>query len=227
MQYALQNLMESHDTDRLASMIVNAGRRPYSQPARFDYDTGVSPRFVPDYDVRKPNELQRRVQRLVALLQMTYVGPPMIYYGTEAGMWGADDPDGRKPMVWADLHYDDEVAHPSGRLRHRDPVVPDTAVRNIYRELISLRMQHLRLFVDGSFSWLLTDDTHGLLAYERTLGDQRAIIAFNNSDSSQDIALVADGSYRLAYPKGGSAGIAGGKLMASLPPRSARVWVRE
>jgi cyclomaltodextrinase len=27
-QYALQNLMDSHDTDRLASMIVNAGRRP-------------------------------------------------------------------------------------------------------------------------------------------------------------------------------------------------------
>ena len=56
MQYALQNLMDSHDTDRLASMIVNAGRRPYAQPARFDYDIGVSPRYVPDYDVRKPND---------------------------------------------------------------------------------------------------------------------------------------------------------------------------
>ena len=47
MQYALQNLMDSHDTDRLASMIVNAGRRPYEQPDRFDYDIGVSPRYVP------------------------------------------------------------------------------------------------------------------------------------------------------------------------------------
>ena len=56
MQYALQNLIDSHDTDRLASMIVNAGRRPYAQPDRFDYDIDVSPRYVPDYDVRKPND---------------------------------------------------------------------------------------------------------------------------------------------------------------------------
>ena len=52
-QYALQNLMDSHDTDRLASMIVNAGRRPYKEPNRFDYDIGVSPRYVSDYDVRQ------------------------------------------------------------------------------------------------------------------------------------------------------------------------------
>ena len=45
-QYALQNLMDSHDTDRVASMIVNAGRRPYKQPDRFDYDINVSPRYM-------------------------------------------------------------------------------------------------------------------------------------------------------------------------------------
>lgn len=33
----------------------------------------------------------------------------MIYYGAEAGMWGADDPDNRKPMLWADLKYDNET----------------------------------------------------------------------------------------------------------------------
>ena len=109
-QYALQNLIDSHDTDRLASMIVNAGRRPYAQPDRFDYDIDVSPRYVPAYDVRKPNDDERRVQRLVALLQMTYVGPPMIYYGTEAGMWGADDPCDRMPMVWPDTLYEPQQA---------------------------------------------------------------------------------------------------------------------
>ena len=216
-QRAMMNLTASHDTPRFSTSVYNPGRYKY-------HDT---PREDSTYRIDRPDDRTRRTQELILVEQFTQIGAPHIWNGDEVGMWGADDPDGRKPMVWADLHYDDEVAHPSGRLRHRDPVVPDTAVRNIYRELISLRMQHLRLFVDGSFSWLLTDDTHGLLAYERTLGDQRAIIAFNNSDSSQDIALVADGSYRLAYPKGGSAGIAGGKLMASLPPRSARVWVRE
>src|SRR5205085_3372629 len=73
-QYAMQNLMDSHDTDRLASMIVNSGRRPYSKPDRFDYDANNSPRYDPKYDVRQPNYRERRMQRLVALMQMTYVG---------------------------------------------------------------------------------------------------------------------------------------------------------
>src|SRR5690606_11470281 len=73
-QYALQNLIDSHDTDRLASMIVNAGGQEFEQPDRFDYDVGsrVSPRNTASYDVRKPNERERQIQRLVALFQMTY-----------------------------------------------------------------------------------------------------------------------------------------------------------
>ncbi|MFO0783684.1 MAG: hypothetical protein U0636_08355 [Phycisphaerales bacterium] len=27
----------------------------------------------------------------------------MIYYGDEVGMWGASDPNNRKPMLWQDL----------------------------------------------------------------------------------------------------------------------------
>ena len=108
-------------------------------------------------------------------------------------MWGADDPDERKPMVWADLRYDDETTHPFGRPRRRDRVAPDTALFRVYRDLIALRKQHLRLFVDGTLNWLLTDDARGLLAYERVLGDQRAIVAFNVSDAPQEISLAADG----------------------------------
>ena len=138
-QYALQNLMDSHDTDRLASMIVNAGRRPYKEPNRFDYDTGVSPRYVPDYDVRQPNDRERRVQRLVALLQMTYVGAPMIYYGTEAGMWGADDPCDRMPMVWAELSFDPQQADPLGRPRPANPVAFDDGLFKFYQAAIKFR----------------------------------------------------------------------------------------
>ena len=140
-QQALLNLIDSHDTDRLASMIVNAGRRPYEQPARFDYDVGVSPRYFPNYDVRKPNAAQRRIERLVALLQMTYVGAPMIYYGTEAGMWGGDDPCDRMPMVWPDMKYDPQQADPLGRPRQADSVEFDTGLFNYYRAAIELRKQ--------------------------------------------------------------------------------------
>ena len=139
MQYALQNLMDSHDTDRLASMIVNAGRRPYSQPepVRLRHRRLAALRA----DLRRAEAERSRAasQRLVALLQMTYVGAPMIYYGTEAGMWGADDPCDRMPMVWAELTYEPQRRDPLGRQRQADPVAFDEGLFNFYRAAIELR----------------------------------------------------------------------------------------
>ena len=102
-QGVLQNLLDSHDTARLASIIVNPGR---------EYDREGHPRD--GFDVRKPSEKERKIQKLVALFQFTWKGAPMIYYGTESGMWGADDPDDRKPMVWEDIDYENESHHPFG-----------------------------------------------------------------------------------------------------------------
>ena len=63
--------------------------------------------------------------------------------------------------------------------------------------------------------------------YDRVLGDQRAIVAFNVSDAPQEVSVAAEGSYRLAFPAGGTATVADGKLKAQLPAESARVWIRE
>jgi cyclomaltodextrinase / maltogenic alpha-amylase / neopullulanase len=142
-------------------------------------------------------------------------------------MWGADDPDDRKPMIWGDLRYEDEVVHPFGRQRHRDRVAPDTALFRIYRDLAALRKQNLRLMVDGTLTWLVTDDQRGLLAYERVLGDQRAVVAFNVANAPLEISIAANGRYRLAFPAGGAATVADGRLEAQLPAKSARVWIRE
>jgi glycosidase len=105
--------------------------------------------------------------------------------------------------------------------------MPDTALFRVYRDLVALRKQHLRLFVDGSVSWLLTDDAQGLLMYERVLGEQRAIVAFNVSDAPHEVSVAADGTYRLAFPTGDAVTATGGTLTAELPPRTARVWLRE
>ncbi|MEN0109392.1 MAG: glycoside hydrolase family 13 protein, partial [Planctomycetota bacterium] len=144
-RYAMQNLIDSHDTDRVASMIVNApAGRPYYTADRFDYDVSerVSPRSWDRYNVRKPNDRERRLQRMVGVMQATFVGAPMIYYGTEAGMWGADDPCDRKPMVWPDLEYDDEAGHPRGGERPRDAVAFDHGLYQFYRAASRLRRDH-------------------------------------------------------------------------------------
>jgi glycosidase len=201
-QRANQNLIDSHDTDRLASMIVNAGRQPYENAERFDYDVGsrVSPRNTPLYDVRRPTEAEREVQRLVALFQMTYVGAPMVYYGTEAGMWGADDPDDRMPMVWPDLTYAPQCADPLGRARTCDAIAFDPALHAFYRDVIALRHAHDALR-RGAFRVLLADDERNLFGYARTLGDDAFVVVFNRSDEAHGFRVEkpAAGAYELAF----------------------------
>jgi glycosidase len=204
MQQALQNLIDSHDTDRLASMIVNAGRRPYAQPGRFDYDVGVSPRYVADYDVRKPTAIERRIQRMVGLLQMTYVGAPMIYYGTEAGMWGGDDPCDRMPMVWPELTYEPQQADPLGRPRAADVVEFDDALFHYYRAAIDLRKQ-VPALRSGSIEFLRADDKARFLAYKREDALDAALVGFNrgNADYRWEIPLAPGESVAQVFTASG------------------------
>jgi glycosidase len=214
----MMNLTASHDTPRFGTSIYNPGRYKYH----------ANPRENRDYRIDRPDQRTRRLQELILVQQFTYVGAPHIWNGDEVGMWGADDPDERKPMVWDDLTYDDETTHPFGRERRRDRVAPDTALFRVYRELIALRKQHLRLFVDGTLTWLLTDDARRLVAYERVLGDQRAIVVFNASHEPHEVALPAeDGHYRVAYPGGDGSVTVTGTLTARLEPLAAGVWIRE
>ncbi|NOX18135.1 MAG: glycoside hydrolase family 13 protein, partial [Chlorobi bacterium] len=101
--YVLMNLLGSHDTERLASLIRN--------PDGW-YDHYANPQQNENFDVNKPNEEDRLKQKLIVGMQMTLPGAPQVYYGDEAGMWGGDDPDDRKPMVWKELTYETETAHP-------------------------------------------------------------------------------------------------------------------
>lgn len=206
-RYGLLNLVDSHDTDRLASMIVNAGRRGYAKPERHDYDIGVSPRWEKDYDVRRPTPAERRIQRMVALMQMTYVGPPMLYYGTEAGMWGADDPCDRMPMLWYDLAFDPQATDPRGRERPADPVAFDNDLFGFYRAVISLRRQHPALR-RGGIEFLEADDAAGFLAFRRVGEDESLLVAFNRGDAAYDwrIPLAAGETVAEVFVASGEVG---------------------
>ncbi|HEX9005867.1 MAG TPA: glycoside hydrolase family 13 protein, partial [Bacteroidota bacterium] len=213
----LMNLLDSHDTDRLGSMIVNAETR---------YDHAAGPRDNPDYDVRKPNDHERQIQRLMVLFQMTYLGAPMVYYGDEAGMWGADDPDERKPMVWAGMRFADEASHPFGKPRPRDPVAFDSALFEYYREAIALRASHPALR-RGDFRTILTDDARDLYGFTRSGDGESVMVLLNNADTTRavDFSLLpapARGSWQKIF---GAATIAGGQggVRYVLPARSGLV----
>ena len=97
--FVLQNLLSSHDTERLSSLIQNPDRK-------YEHDANEG---NANYKPGKPGAEIYEKQKLIAAFQILYRGAPMIYYGDEVGMWGADDPHDRKPMIWDDLVYDNEV----------------------------------------------------------------------------------------------------------------------
>ena len=201
-QNALQNLIGSHDTPRLATMVVNRTDTGYAQPERFDYDNGavVDLRKNSDYKVRAPDVAEQRLQRLVALFQMTYVGAPMVYHGDEAGMWGADDPDDRKPMVWPDKDYEVEDDHPFGHDRPADPVRFDEELFATYRDLISLRRRHASLR-RGAFGVVQADDERGLLTYARTHADDTLLVTLNRSAAAHSARVSLPDSLRRSYER--------------------------
>lgn len=195
-QAGLQNLMAGHDTDRLASMIVNARRRPeYRNAARFDYDeyqTNAA-RYDDGYLVRAPNAREWATYRLVTLFQMTYVGAPMFFYGDEVGMWGGDDPDDRKPMLWGDLGpYAPEATDPRGLRRTPDPVRPDTAMWQFFRRAIALRRSS-PLFTRGAYTPLLADSSSTVFAFERRHEGDRAVVVLNPSDEAHSVRIPVPG----------------------------------
>ena len=195
-----QNLIGSHDTPRLATMVVNRTDTGYAQPERFDYDNGavVDLRQNPDYKVRAPADTEPRLQRLAVLFQMTYVGAPMIYHGDEAGMWGADDPDDRKPMVWRDKDYDVEDNHPFGHDRPADPVRFDEDLFATYQDLIALRRTHEALR-RGSVGGVQADDEQNLLTFARTHGSSALLVTFNRSGAAHSARVTLPDPLRQSY----------------------------
>ncbi|MGE5498709.1 MAG: glycoside hydrolase family 13 protein [Syntrophothermus sp.] len=193
--YVQQNLFDSHDTHRMASHTVNPDIGKFRDWGKF---FGKSKADNPKYDTRKPIEDERKVQRLMIIFQMTYPGAPMVYYGDEAGMWGANDPDCRKPMVWDDMNYSDETLLPDQSKKPvADKVEFNRSLFDHYKKLIAVRNANPALRT-GSFKALITDDKKNIYAFERRLGKERIIVLINNSGSSRsiDVPVRAGKNYK-------------------------------
>jgi len=213
--YVLQNLMDSHDTDRLPSMIVNPDRI-YGHANRVSDNR--------DYDIRKPRADEIKIQKLILLFQMTYLGAPMIYYGDEAGMWGASDPDERKPMLWADLKYDDEVSHPFGKKRPKDKNEFNPNLFNYYKTLIKIRKDHPALML-GDFQTLIVDDDRLIYAFARNYPEDKVTVVLNNSDRIQSVEVPIEGKYWLDLLSGDNYLGGDGKINLKVDSKSGLILV--
>lgn len=179
--FLLQNLMTSHDTERLSSLIKNPDR---------NYDRDADERN-PNYDPSKPTQREIEIQKLIAAFQMTYPGAPMIYYGDEVGMWGADDPYCRKPMVWYDLKYNDEViGKHSGFSRGFGvyTVEQNKELLSFYQKMIETRNNFIEL-KKGDVKFIYSNDEKTSFAFERAYKDNRVLVFFNLGNVTDEIAV--------------------------------------
>lgn len=121
----------------------------------------------------------KRKLKLAALLQLTYPGMPVVYYGDEVGMTGGADPDNRRTMIW-------------------DPAGQDRNVLSHYQALIHLRKAHPAL-KSGDFERLPLPDPR-VYAFRRVAGPDRLVVVINAGSTPFDLATLP-GKPTPLYPK--------------------------
>lgn len=103
--------------------------------------------------------------KLAVVLQMTFIGSPLIYYGDEIGMTGATDPFCRVPFYWDESKWNMEIFE-------------------LYADLSELRKDSLAIR-KGDYRVLYAEGS--VLIYERTYQSEKVVVAINSRNSNIDI----------------------------------------
>ncbi len=219
----LQNLVDSHDTERIASMIANPDRK-------YDHDADSR---NPNYNAGKPSPANYKKQEIIAAFQLTYRGAPMIYYGDEVGMWGADDPDDRQPMVWNNLDYEVQVITPASGFKRGFgiyKVEQNKELLAFYKKIIKIRNDNSALKY-GSLNFLYSNDKRNSFAFERNYDSNKIIAVFNVGDKADSFDLSLNGNKYLyedliSGEKGSISGSPeiGAKIHIQIPAESFKIY---
>lgn len=180
---AMMNTAASHDAPRLLTDFYNTNKYKYK----------AMPVDDPAYKTGKPDpETYQRLQ-LYLLYTFTTRGAPHIWNGDEMGMWGADDPFNRKPLMWKELEFQPETRNniKPGPSPH-DPVSFDQASFDYYKKLVSLRNKY-PVLRSGSMEFLLTMGK--VLGYRRSQVNEEILVYFNLERGSKRISLPEKAAY--------------------------------
>jgi glycosidase len=214
---AMMNLTASHDTERSSSAFFNKNKYKYeSKPNRVNNFT---------YAIGKPDTVAYKKLKLALVQQFTWTGAPHIWNGDEFGMWGADDPENRKPLWWPDMTFAPEATHPvKGKTRIADPVGADLELLGFYKQLIAMRRQ-LPALTAGATDIVVADPVTNLLIYKREDAIQTVFVVINNSgkDVAFDLEIDLQIPYHEALGKKRTFDTSSGKVPVALGPYEATV----
>ncbi|EWH08772.1 alpha amylase [Catenovulum agarivorans DS-2] len=157
---------------------------------------------------RLPNMLpEQKSQRLAQILHFTFPGSPTIYYGSELGMTGGDDPEMRAPMRWDLLN--------------------NNAILDWHKHLLKIRKNNPALKV-GEFRTIITQQ---LVAYERytdQVADSVFVVVNPNPHPVEEYLMLSNsklmnmgGMYDLLGNISESIYIKAGVIKLALPAHSA------
>jgi glycosidase len=175
--------------------------------------------FLSSHDVPGAlHQLEGDVKRfsLAAVLQLTTVGIPTLYYGEEVARPGGDWPANRSDMPWGER----DVKPGAGKPRNE-------SLRKLYQKLTSIRRAHPALS-RGTHQGLSTDgDLYVFLRHEAESGDA-VMVAINRGQEPAKVSLP------WPAPWGGTAAedlLNGGRLEGptlelTVEPLSARILGR-
>ncbi len=118
--------------------------------------------------------------RMARVLQFTLPGSPCIYYGSELGMTGGDDPTNRAPMAW-------------------DRTGSDNAVLALHRQLLKLRKAQPALRY-GDFRRLRSERTFAFLRRTTAARETLIVLANPGPSSVKDFVQVREGKLQDLTP---------------------------
>jgi len=198
--FSMQNLMDSHDATRIGSAVANPDGRKFGDWGKYFNWSQKSNNKA--YNARKPTAEQIQKQKLIAAFQVLYLGSPMIYYGDEAGMWGSNDPDCRKPMLWQEKTYDAETYNPDQTTHDPDAVKFNSDLFSWYQKFIALRKNYISIRL-GNYTTVVTDDAQKLYVFSRKYGSEEVLVIVNrgNKATSFTHALLQTHNYWDVFTK--------------------------
>lgn len=118
----------------------------------------------------------KQKQHLAAAFQLLMPGMPMIYYGDELAMPGANDPDCRRGMYWDEEYRDNEMLE-------------------WYKRLIQVRRTHACI-AEGELAETITRDEDGTIVLIRKNTEETIALIFNCGNDTKEFKEYA-GRYNL------------------------------
>ncbi|HEY9857384.1 MAG TPA: alpha-amylase family glycosyl hydrolase [Stenomitos sp.] len=145
--------------------------------------------------------------RLALACVLTVRGIPMLYYGTEVGMAGAQEPDNRRDMAWG----------------------ANEPLRGYVKNLLAIRKGSPALQHGRQLEMWQDEDVY---AYSRQADGDEAIVVLNNDPTSQSRTIplraesrLTDGTTLVDALTGQTVTVAGRRFGVTLAGKQARIFV--